>query len=167
MVKFLLKLFIGKIKTAQEISLFVNLFDFRVIHVLDTWFLGFSGIFFTLHRLIWKLGVHFTSYFFLNLICCHSRDMSAPPLISNTTMAFFYIVVNDNTHKMSIFYYIKYKIVNYRVQFDSMKKVFFVPLIWWLPSSLREWCSRPSPARTPLSFVHSNHPSWDTLQQHD
>ena len=56
--------------------------------------------------------------------------MSAPPLISNTTMAFFYIVVNDNTHKLSIFYYIKYKIVNYMLQFDSMKKVFFLFLLF-------------------------------------
>ena len=124
--------------------------------MLDTWFLGFSGIFFPLHRLIWKLGVHFTSYFFLNLICCHSRDMSAPPLISNTTMAFFYIVVNDNTHKMSIFYYIKYKIVIYRVQFDSMKKVFFCSS-YLVASLVHPWVMHSSQSGQNSSFIRSQY----------
>ena len=61
--------------------------------------------------------------------------MSAPPLISNTTMALFYIVVHNNTyvHKMPIFYYIKYKIVNSKIQFDSMKKFFSVFLFGGFP----------------------------------
>ena len=131
MAKFLLKLFNGHNHCSGDVSL-----------CQPFWF---SGNTCTWHMISWfqwfifptppfnlKMGGTFYKLVFSILIWCHSRDMSAPPLISNTTMALFYIVVHNNTyvHKMSIFYYIKYKIVNYKIQFDSMKKFFFPFLLF-------------------------------------